>query len=77
MHPFLTQKQTAFRSTIDAFVKDLSALRTGRASPVIVEDIPVQAYGSTMELKGLASIQTQDARTLIVDAWDKNLLQAI
>lgn len=52
-------------------------LRTGQASPSIVEEVSVSAYDSIMELKGLASITTLDTKTLIVDPWDKGLIQNI
>jgi len=77
MHPFLTEKKSEFQGVIDHLKKGLTQLRTGQASPSLVEDIPVSAYDSTMEIKGLASISTQDSKTLIIDPWDKGLLQAI
>lgn len=77
MHPFITQKKTEFDAVIDHLKKELSTLRTGQASPSLVEDIPVSAYGSTMEIKGLASISTQDSKTILIDPWDKGLLQSI
>jgi ribosome recycling factor len=77
MHTFLTTKKPDFQATLDHFQKELSALRTGRATPALVEDIPVSAYDSTMEIKGLASITISDARTLVVEPWDKSLIQNI
>ena len=52
-------------------------MRTGIATPALVEEIPVPAYDSIMELKGLASTTVQDSKTLLINAWDKGLLQAI
>ena len=77
MHALLSQKKEDYQSALDHLSRDLGSLRTGRATPALVENVPVKAYGSTMELKGVASISTQDAKTLIVDPWDKSLLQAI
>lgn len=77
MHAVLTQKKPAYEASLDHLKKELSSLRTGRATPALVEDIPVSAYDGTMEIKGLASIMAQDAKTLIVDPWDKALLQNI
>ena len=57
--------------------KEFSALRTGRATPALVEDIPVSAYGSIMEIKGLASIAIPDARSIAIEPWDKGLTQSI
>ena len=77
MHPLLSQQKPAFESAIDHLQKELSSLRTGRATPALVEDIPVSAYDSTMEIKGLASLTVQDAKTLVIDPWDKALLPSI
>lgn len=77
MHTFLTSKKLDFQSTIDHLQKGLSSLRTGRATPALVEDLVVSAYGSNMEIKGLASISVPDARTLVIDPWDKSLTQNI
>lgn len=77
MHALLSQKKPVFESVIDHLQKELGGLRTGRATPVLVEDISVSAYDAMMEIKGLASIQVQDAKTLIIDPWDKSLLRNI
>lgn len=77
MHALLNQKKPVFESVIDHLQKELAGLRTGRATPALVEDISVSAYDALMEIKGLASIQTQDAKTLIIDPWDKSLLRNI
>lgn len=77
MHIFLISNKSQFDSVTDHLHKDLSALRTGRATPALVEDIRVNAYDSVMELKGLASVSIQDAKTIVIDPWDKGLIQAI
>ncbi|OGL66788.1 ribosome recycling factor [Candidatus Uhrbacteria bacterium RIFCSPHIGHO2_01_FULL_63_20] len=77
MHPFVGDKQPAYRAVLGHLQKELGSLRTGRASPAMVEDVKVMAYDSTMDLKGVASITAQDAKTLIIEPWDKSLIQAI
>ncbi len=77
MHPLLSQQRPAFESAIAHLQKELGGLRTGRATPALVEDISVSAYDAMMEIKGLASIQVQDAKTLVIDPWDKSLLRNI
>lgn len=77
MHSILIQKKTEFDSVIEHLLKELSQLRTGRATPALVENITVSAYDSIMEVKSVASIQSQDAKTLIIEPWDKNLLRNI
>jgi len=77
MHAYLVQNKTKFDSVLDHLHKELNTLRTGRATPALVEDIPVAAYGSTMELKGVASIGILDAKTLAIEPWDKGLITVI
>lgn len=66
-----------FEKVIEHLKNDISSLRTGRATPALVEDIVVEAYGSRQPLKTVASINVQDAKTLAIDPWDKSLVQAI
>ena len=77
MHPFIVQKQEAFRVCLDHLNKELSGLRTGRAHPSMVENISVKAYDSFMDLKSIASIHVPDAKTLTIEPWDKSLLTAV
>jgi ribosome recycling factor len=77
MHTLVTQKKPAFDAALDRLAEDLSSLRTGRATPALVEHVKVVAYDSVMELNTVASITAQDARTLVIQPWDKGLLQAI
>lgn len=56
---------------------EFAKLQTGRANASLVETIDVDAYGSKMQMKGVASISVQDARTIVIQPWDKSVLQAI
>jgi ribosome recycling factor len=59
--------------------KELSSIRTGRATPQLLENInvPVSSYGSSMPMNQLATITAPDARSLVVNAWDKTTLADI
>lgn len=57
--------------------KEYRGLRTGRASPAILDSISVSAYGSMMPLKQVASVGVEDARTLRVQPFDAGLLKDI
>lgn len=58
---------------------DVSAIRTGRATPALVEDIVVDAYGGAqkMRLNELASITATDAQTVVISPWDKSIIGEI
>jgi ribosome recycling factor len=60
-----------FQLVIEHFEKELKNMRSGRASAAMVEDVKVEAYGSMMELKGVASISIPDAKTIQIEPWDK------
>jgi len=66
-----------FEKTIAHLRNEIGGLRTGRATPALVEDIMVEAYGTKQSLKSVASIMVADAKTLVVEPWDKNLVQAV
>jgi len=59
------------------FEAEISGLRTGRATPALLENVKVDAYGVMNVLKNIASIISEDAKTLLVQPWDKGLLDAI
>ncbi|MGQ9473817.1 MAG: ribosome recycling factor [Candidatus Caldatribacteriaceae bacterium] len=65
------------KQAVSVVREELSHVRTGRASPALVENISVDYYGSMVELKQLASITAPDAKTLLIQPWDKNALSSI
>lgn len=56
---------------------EFSRLQVGRASAALIEDIPVDVYGSRQALKSLASISVPDPRSLLIQPWDKSNLGPI
>ena len=56
---------------------EVTGLRTGRATPALVEDMEVDYYGTKTPLKALASISSPEPRTLVISPWDKNAIQPI
>lgn len=71
------QYKGEFEQAIDFLKKDISSLRTGRATPALVEDIMIEAYGTKQQLKAVASISVADAKTLNIEPWDKSIMQAV
>ena len=62
---------------LNHFKKTLDGLRTGKASPALVQDISVDAYGSKMRMKEIANINTPDARTINIQPYDKTIMKEI
>ncbi|KAF8818552.1 ribosome recycling factor [Rickettsia endosymbiont of Cardiosporidium cionae] len=57
------------------FNKDLSGIRTGRASTSLIDSIPVKVHGSNMPLSQIGTISIPNGQSLAVKMWDKTLLQ--
>ena len=74
---YIDSQRELFDKSIDHLKNEISVLRTGRATPALVEDIIVEAYGIKQQLKAVASISVADAKTLNIDPWDKGLTQAV
>jgi len=68
---------TKMNRSLDAFKRDLNQLRTGRATPSLVENVPVDYFGTPTPLKQIASIAAPDARAIIVTPWDKGAVREI
>ncbi|MDP3985359.1 MAG: ribosome recycling factor [bacterium] len=75
--PFIAGRKPEFQKAIDHFKEELGALRSGRANPAMLENVMVDAYGSTMPLKGVASVSVPDAKTLAIEPWDAGLVKSI
>ncbi|MBU2218995.1 ribosome recycling factor [Patescibacteria group bacterium] len=57
--------------------KETASLRTGRATPALVENIMVDSYGTRIPIKHAASITAEDARTIRITPWDASVLKNI
>ena len=68
---------TKMDRAVDALNRELSTVRTGRATPSLVESIFVDYYGTPTPLNQIASISTPDARAIMVQPWDKQSLHEI
>ena len=72
--------ETLLRSKMQAAVElvtsDIGAIRTGRATPALVEGLVIAVYGGTQKLKvqELATISAPDAQSLVIDPWDKSII---
>jgi ribosome recycling factor len=69
--------ENRMKKRIEILGQDLAKVRTGRAHPSLLEGIMVLYYGNPTPLNQAANINVEDARTLIITAWDKSMVQAI
>ena len=66
----LFEAEMTMEKSVDYMIHEFSAVRTGKASPSLVENVDVEAYGSAMKLKQLALITTPEPRLLVVQPFD-------
>lgn len=64
-------------SSVEFLEESLAHIRAGKANPRILDGIKVDYYGSVTPLTGVASVNTPDARTIIIQPWEKNMLREI
>ena len=73
----LNEQRKALDEAVQYLKREITTLRTGRATPALVEQVSIEAYGTTMPLQHLATVTTPDARTIIIQPWDTNMLKEI
>jgi ribosome recycling factor len=73
----LLEAEMSMEKSVDYMVHEFAGVRTGKASPALVENVDVQAYGSSMKLKQLALITTPEPRLLVVQPFDAGTVQDI
>lgn len=73
----LKDAETRMHGAIQSLVDDLNGIRTGRASPALVEKLPVEYYGTPTPLQNLASISVPEPRTLTIKPFDVGSLKDI
>ncbi len=71
------ETESRMKKTIEALHRDFAKIRSGRATPALVEKLPVEAYGQEMPLNQLATLAVPEPRLLVIQPYDKNNLSAI
>lgn len=73
----LADCNTNMTNTFEAFIREIAKIRTGRASPSMLDAVLVEAYGSKVPITQVASVSIADTRTLSVQAWDSGVVRSI
>ena len=73
----LTDTDSRMSKSVDALRRELNTIRTGRASPVLVETLMVDYYGVPTPLNQLASISVPEPRVLMIQPWDKQAMKDV
>jgi ribosome recycling factor len=69
--------EAKMQATVEFLEETLAHIRAGKANPRILDGIKLDYYGNLTPLSGVASINTPDARTIIIQPWEKNMLSEI
>ncbi len=75
--PDASDLKRRMEGALEAFRKELTGLRTGRASASLLEPVTVEAYGSKMHLKEVGTVSVPEPRLIVVQVWDRGMVKAV
>ncbi len=73
----LKDAEQRMQKSIESMRSELAKIRTGRASPALIDHLQVDYYGNPTPINQVANISVQDARTLAVQPWEKNMVPVV
>src|ERR1700750_825335 len=73
----LLETEAAMEKGVEYMIHEFASVRTGKASPALVDEIDGEAYGTSMKLKQLALISTPDPRLLLIQPFDASVTKDI
>ena len=76
MQDLLKDVESKMTAAIDSLTRELSSVRTGRASAALLDTVRVDYYGTPTPVNQMASVSVPDARTLLIQPWEATQLQA-
>jgi ribosome recycling factor len=76
-HRIITSAEEHMKKALEHVRHEFSGVRTGKASPGLLDSVKVEAYGSTMDLKAVATVSAPEPRLLLVQPFDKSQIKAI
>ncbi|HEX6912190.1 MAG TPA: ribosome recycling factor [Longimicrobium sp.] len=75
--PSLQKARQRMEGAIEALRREFSGVRTGKASPALLDTVKVDAYGSILPINQVGTVSAPEPRMLVVQPWDKSLIKAI
>ena len=76
-HSILNDASSRMRKAVDHLDEELLNIRAGKASVNVLNGVMVEYYGSQVPVSGAASVTVPDAKTILIQPWDKNLIRVI
>lgn len=77
MNAVLTQAEEKMTKSVNNLQNEYSAIRAGRANPAVLDKVLVEYYGAPTPIPQLAAVSVPEARTLLIQPWDKSALKSI
>lgn len=75
--PTISEMREQMDGAVEAMRREFASVRTGKASPALLDTVRVDAYGAKTPLNQVASVNTPEPRLIVVQPWDKSLIGAI
>ncbi len=76
-HPILDEANTKMDKSLTAFQQEMGNIRTGRATPGLLDAVDVDVYGARMKINQLGSVTVPDPHLIVVDLWDKTQMAVV
>ncbi len=73
----ITKATADMKKAVECTLNQFNSLHTGKASPAMLDSVKVEAYGAVSTLKEVAAVSTPDARSIVVQPWDKSILKDV
>lgn len=73
----VAEAEERMKKALEAVRRELSSIRSGKATPALLDTIRVEAYGQHVSLKEVGSVSAPEPRLLVVQPWDKALVKAV
>ena len=77
VNKILMDAEERMKKALEGSRRELSGIRTGKASPALLDTVKVEAYGQVMSLKEVGQVSAPEPRLLLVQPWDKALIKAV
>ncbi|HET9328637.1 MAG TPA: ribosome recycling factor [Candidatus Eisenbacteria bacterium] len=76
-HKMLIEAEERMKKALEGVRREFTGIRSGKASPALLDTVRVEAYGQAMSLKEVGQVSAPEARLLVVQPYDKSLVKAI
>jgi ribosome recycling factor len=77
VNKILAEAEDRMKKTLEGTRREFTGIRSGKASPALLDTVKVEAYGSVVPIQQVGTVSAPEARLIVVQPWDKSLIKAI